>query len=231
LIVPTGDELVEPEEVPGPGQIRNSNAVMLQSLASEYGRVSVSAIVPDDIGKLRQMLEKGLEYDVMVVTGGVSAGQRDLVPGVLLQLGVKQIFHKVRLKPGKPLWFGVGPSRQGGQGTLVFGLPGNPVSSLVGFVLFIRPALLLLAGHPLPEAPGQARLKKRFVHKGNRPTYHPARWLEHPKEAADKNEIETLDWAGSADLLGLVRADGFAIFPEGDRVFHAGEIVRFHPLR
>ena len=140
-IVPTGDELVEPDQVPGPGQIRNSNAVMLEALAIEHGALpSVLPIAPDEPSGLRNLLEQGLHADVLVVTGGVSAGQRDLVPAALQQLGVARIFHKVRLKPGKPLWFGIGPRRGQGPAPLVFGLPGNPVSSLVGFLVFIKPA-------------------------------------------------------------------------------------------
>lgn len=231
-IVPTGDELVEPDQVPGPGQIRNSNAVMLEALVAEQGSAWVSAIAPDEPGMLKEQLGKGLEDDVLVVSGGVSVGERDLVPAALLELGVRQIFHKVRLKPGKPLWFGNGPRRGDRPGTLVFGLPGNPISGLVGFLLFIRPALQLLAGHPLPSSDSMVvRLGNRFVQKGNRPTYHPARMVERSRGPGGQPEIETLDWAGSADLLGIARADGLAVFPEGDRVFQPGEIVPFLPLR
>jgi molybdopterin molybdotransferase len=231
-IVPTGDELVELEKVPGPGQIRNSNAVMLEALAIECGASAwVAPIARDEPEELRRILQPGLAFDVLVVTGGVSAGQRDLVPAALSGLGVKNIFHRVRLKPGKPLWFGVGPTRVGGAGTLVFGLPGNPVSSLMGFLLFIRPALQLLAGRPLvPGELKQVQLGKPFVHRGDRPTYHPARWAEPQATCAQPRVIETMEWVGSADLLGLAGADGFAVFPAGDRVFDAGEIVRFLPL-
>lgn len=232
LILPTGDELVEPDRTPGPGQIRNSNAIMLEALAADHGQVSVSPIAPDEPRELTRMIGAGLDFDVLVITGGVSVGERDLVPACLLDLGVKQVFHKVRLKPGKPLWFGVGPARRDRPGALVFGLPGNPVSGLVGFLLFIRPALRLLAGHPEPErGPSHVRLGNRFVHRGNRPTYYPAVWRDRSQENSAERVIETLDWAGSADLLGIARADGLAIFPEGDRVFDPGEIVPFLPLR
>ena len=103
-------------------------------------------IAPDDPPRLRQILGRGLDADLLLVTGGVSAGQRDLVPATLESLGARCIFHKVRLKPGKPLWFGIGPPRSDRPGALVFGLPGNPVSGLVGFLLFVRPALAALAG-------------------------------------------------------------------------------------
>jgi molybdopterin molybdotransferase len=172
----------------------------------------------------------GLRSDVLVVTGGVSAGQRDLVPAVLEQIGVQSIFHKVRLRPGKPLWFGIGPPRAEGPAPLVFGLPGNPVSALVGFLLFIQPAIRVLAGDsPRGPEPEDVRLKARFVHRGERPTYRPARRVD-PAGGADTGVIELLDWAGSADLIAVARADGLAVFPAGDLVYEAGEIVRYLPL-
>ncbi len=111
-IVPTGDELVDPGQTPGPGQIRNSNALMLLALALE-DRVpaEILPIAPDEPARLREILRQGLDADLVLVTGGVSAGQRDLVPDTLESLGVRRVFHKIRLKPGKPLWFGVGPPR------------------------------------------------------------------------------------------------------------------------
>jgi molybdopterin molybdotransferase len=232
-IVPTGDELVEPDRVPRPGQIRNSNGVMLEGLCLAQGAVAEALpIAPDEPQALGRILGRGLEFDVLLVTGGVSAGQRDLVPGVLEELGVGRVFHKVRLKPGKPLWFGVGPGRAGRPGTLVFGLPGNPVSGLVGFLLFVRPALERLAGRTgKPSEPMRACLDREFVHRGDRPTYHPARWVRRSGDAATAGVIEPLAWAGSADLLGVARADGLAVFQAGDRVFREGEIVPFLPLQ
>src|SRR5206468_1493909 len=112
------------------------------------------------------LLLRGLAADVLLITGGVSAGNKDLVPDALESLGVRPVFHKVRLKPGKPLWFGVGPDRDGeGTGPLVFGLPGNPVSGLVGFSLFVRPALDALWEHDGPDRPRTvpARLAAPFV--------------------------------------------------------------------
>ncbi len=176
-VVPTGDELVEPDRTPGPGQIRNSNTIMLQALAIEEGADAESLpTAPDEPVELRRILERGLDSDVLMITGGVSAGQRDLVPGVLEDLGVRRVFHKVRLKPGKPIWFGIGAARSGRPGPMVFGLPGNPVSGLVGFLLFVRPALAVLAGRPQPATGTlEARLAQGFRHRGDRPTYHPAR--------------------------------------------------------
>jgi molybdopterin molybdotransferase len=228
-VLPTGDELVEPDQVPGPGQIRNSNATMLRALALECGvEAEALPIVPDEPRQLGEALRLGLAADVLLVTGGVSAGNRDLVPGALEALGVERAFHKVRIKPGKPLWFGVGPEREDGPGTLVFGLPGNPVSGVVGFLLFVRLALEILRGRPgAGPAPGGVRLATPFRHRGDRPTYHPSRWV-----AADDDgpTVEPLDWAGSADLRTVARADGFAVFPAGDRDYPAGGIVDWLPM-
>jgi molybdopterin molybdotransferase len=201
---------------------------MLMALAEQAGAIAETRVATrDETDALASSLQGALSVaDIVLVTGGVSAGTLDLVPHVLEQLGVERIFHKVRVKPGKPLWFGVGPARPDGPRPLVFGLPGNPVSGLVGFLLFVRPAIEALSGH-LAEADRtiEATLSGPFVHRGDRPTYHPARRTqERPPE------VEPLDWAGSADLRAVAGADGFAVFPPGDRSFEAGEIVRFLPL-
>jgi molybdopterin molybdotransferase len=228
VVVPTGDELVEPDQVPGPGQIRNSNAVMLRTLAMAAGAdAEALAIAPDEPQRLAAALERGLAADVLLITGGVSAGNRDLVPETLERLGVERVFHKVRVRPGKPLWYGIGPRRGDGPGPLVFGLPGNPVSGIVGFLLFVRPALAVLAGRASQDVETVAHpLASPYTHQGNRPTYHPARLLTRDGRPA----IATLDWAGSADLKSVAQADGFAIFAAGDRTYQQGEIVGFLPL-
>jgi molybdopterin molybdotransferase len=220
-IIPTGDELVEPGQVPGPGQIRNSNAVMLRALAhANHARAEAFPIVADDPDRLRDALGRGLTFDVLLVTGGVSAGTRDLVPDTLEALGVERVFHKIKLKPGKPLWFGVGPRRGDRPGTLVFGLPGNPVSGLVGFLLFTRPALDILRGRAARAAEStEVRLSRPFVHSGDRPTYHPAKCHD--------GRAEPLRWSGSADLKTVAEADGFVVFPAGERSYAEGEVVGF----
>ena len=125
-VLATGNELVEPGEMPGPGQIRNSNGPLLAALVRQTGATPIDlGIARDDAADLRSKVSAGLAHDVLVLSGGVSAGVLDLVPQVLAELGVRQVFHKVNLKPGKPLWFGVHP-RSAGVSTLVFGLPGNP---------------------------------------------------------------------------------------------------------
>jgi molybdopterin molybdotransferase len=151
-IVPTGDELVEIDQQPGPAQIRNSNAYVLRSLIDQAGGLpEVMPIAADDPKSLAESLAAGLHSDILIVTGGVSTGEADLVPDTLATLGVEPVFHRIRLKPGKPLWYGVRHSAEElGQKpvrkVLVFGLPGNPVSVVVNFLLFVRPAIMALRG-------------------------------------------------------------------------------------
>ncbi len=223
-VVSTGDELVPVERSPGPGQIRNTNGPMLTALANHWNdRVATELpTVPDRAEDLIASLRPTLETaDVLIISGGVSAGIKDLVPAALLELGVEPVFHKVAVKPGKPICFGVGPQRSSGRpGTLVFGLPGNPASCVVGFLLFVRPALDALAGRGASPAPvEQARLGASFRHRGHRPTYHPARWRD--------GQLVPQDWAGSADLRTVALADGFAVFDAGDRDYAVGDEVGF----
>ena len=232
-ILTTGDELVEPGVTPGPGQIRNSNATTLAALARQAGAiVEVLPTAPDVLGPLKEALARGLSADILLIAGGVSAGNRDLVPEALAALGSQNVFHKVRMKPGKPLWFGVGPARVGDEpGALVFGLPGNPVSGLVGFLLFVQPAIAVLSAQPEGSEPlRRARLASAFTMPGDTPTYYPARLRHDPVEDAIPS-LTPLDWAGSADLRTIASADGFAVFPDGPRVYPSGEIVEFLPLR
>jgi len=231
-VVPTGDELVEFSETPGPGQIRNSNAAMLRALATRAGAEAwASPILPDEPDALREGLRRALDADVALVVGGVSAGSKDLVPATLRALGVVEVFHKVRLKPGKPLWFGVGPSRDGRPPTLVFGLPGNPLSGLVNFHLFVAPALGVLAGGP-PRGPATipARAAVRLEHRGDLETWLPARVVEPTHPSTGLRAVEPTGWNGSADLAAAARADGFLVLPDRETTIQPGEIVGFLPL-
>jgi len=140
-VLATGSELRAPGEQLAPGEIYESNTVLLAAqLESAGAEVTVLRSVGDDESATRDALERGLDSDVLVTSGGVSVGQHDLVRGALAALGAEEVFWRVAVKPGKPIAFAVRGE------TLVFGLPGNPVSSLVGFELFVRPALLALQG-------------------------------------------------------------------------------------
>jgi molybdopterin molybdotransferase len=214
-VLATGDELVEAGQTPGPGQIRNSNGPMLAAQVSHAGGVPCSlGIARDRVDDLRALVAEGLRAPVLILSGGVSAGKLDLVPGVLQELGVHAHFHKVEMKPGKPVFFGSRDEH------LVFGLPGNPVSSLVCFELFVRPALRCLGGHA-DAGPRllSATLAEDYTYRTDRPTYHPARL-----EAGERGwSVRAVPWFGSPDLRGLTRANAFVLFPAGDHVHRAGQ--------
>jgi molybdopterin molybdotransferase len=225
-ILPTGDELVDVGFVPGPGKIRNSNGPMLISCGQQAGAVVRDlGVGRDEQEQLASLVREGLAADVLIIAGGVSAGVRDLVPQVLTEVGVEQVFHKVRLKPGKPLWFGVHQSgiHERGQAasTLVFGLPGNPVSSFVCFHLFVAPVIARLAGYSRVTAPRvSGTLCEAFQQRGDRVTYHPARI-----EEGERPQVQLIAWRGSADLRALVDANALAIFPADDRAYGQGDQV------
>jgi molybdopterin molybdotransferase len=229
-VLATGNELVPAAETPGPGQIRNSNGPMLAAFVEHRGATAVElGIARDERDALREKIVAGLAADVLLLSGGVSAGVLDLVPGVLQELGVREVFHKVQMKPGKPLWFGTFAAPDGSVKP-VFGLPGNPVSTLVCFELFVVPALRRLQGIQAPYfAPTRlARLAEPFTHRGDRPTYWPGRY-EHRAEATG-DEVATLRWHGSGDLRGLALAECLICFPAGDQMYPAGTEVAFRPL-
>jgi molybdopterin molybdotransferase len=222
-VLATGDELIDPAGIPGPSQIRNSNAMMLLAQVARAGAMPHNlGIARDNPASLHERIRAGLDSaDVLLLSGGVSAGQLDLVPGALAEEGVAVGFHKVRMKPGKPLLFGTaqGPD---GKKRLIFGLPGNPVSSFVCFELFVRPALRCLAGYRSLELPiVAAELTVDFTYHTDRPTYYPAR-LELATRCW---RVEMLPWLGSADLRALLPADGLAMLPAGDRSYRAGELL------
>lgn len=214
-ILSTGDEIVDAAVTPGPGEIRNGNGPMLQAQALRAGgSPHYLGIARDRVEHLRPRISQGLEADVLVLSGGVSAGKLDLVPDVLRESGVEAKFHKVAMKPGKPLFFGVCGR------TLVFGLPGNPVSSFVCFELFVRPAFALLRGKTEPEPCFiQAALSEDFPFRTDRPTYHPARLTMSERGWS----VKMVPWFGSPDLLALTHANALAVLPIGDHRHKTGE--------
>lgn len=230
-ILATGNELVAPDQVPSAGQIRNSNGPLMAALVRRAGGEPVElGIGRDDPSDLRRLCERGLACDVLVISGGVSAGVLDLVPSVLTELGVREVFHKINLKPGKPLWFGVKvspvaefariPEHQ--TKTLVFGLPGNPVSTLVCFELFVRPALAKLAGRTDELRTQSAKLGADYSQRGDRVTMVPAAL----RREGDDLIATPITYRGSGDLRALSNADGLIRFEVGERVYGAGEEVR-----
>ncbi|MER3416630.1 MAG: molybdenum cofactor biosynthesis protein [Gemmataceae bacterium] len=221
-IVSTGDELVEPAMTPGSGQIRNSNGTYLtMAVARAGGLPRYLGIARDRSDSLHPLLMQGLQADVLLVSGGVSAGRLDLVPDALRLLGVHIHFHKLALKPGKPLLFGTH-----GQ-TAVFGLPGNPVSTLAGFHLLVRPALRKLMGKK-PVLP--LKIAVPAIHslhiRTDRPTYHPARLMRHDSSW----QVQLLPWQGSPDLRTMTEANCFALIPPGEHQIQPGQILSVFPL-
>jgi molybdopterin molybdotransferase len=204
-ILSTGDELVEPGDAPGPGQIRDSNALAVAAAVLDAGGVPVRlGIARDEPLTLRALLERGLEADVLVTTAGVSVGDRDLVRRVLEESGASQAFWKVDVKPGRPTAFATRGA------TLVFSLPGNPVSTLMTFDQFVRPALLRLQGRRRVLRPvWPAVLDEALPHRAGRVTF--------ARVALERRDgVLRARSAGNQEtgiLRTMLRADGVALLP------------------
>ncbi len=220
-VLVTGDELASTGTRPGPGQLRNTNGPLLVAALRRAGAEATSfGVARDDERVLARALEEALApgLDVLLTTGGVSAGDYDYVGAALEALGARVRFHKVSIRPAKPVLFATkGP-------TLVFGLPGNPVSAAVAFDFFVRPALRAAAGllPPLPPTV-PARLTAPVKNKGPRLAFHPARL------ASDGNRLtaEPLTTRGSHDVLTHARADAFLELAAGS-AWEAGDDVPVH---
>ena len=224
-ILATGDELVAPGEELGLGQIRNSNESMLAAQCRRAGAIPLPlGIARDNRDDLRQKIQAGLEADMLILSGGVSAGILDLVPSELAAAGVSEVFHKVKLKPGKPVWFGLGDGD--GPQSVVFGLPGNPVSSLVCFELFVRSALRRLQAAPsVGPFSLQARLTQEHIARGGRPTYYPCR-LHWDTTGARATPCR---WRGSADLRATVSANAMMVLGEDPMTLASGDPISVIP--
>jgi len=218
-VLATGSELRKPGELLEPGQIYEANGLLLAAqLESAGADVERLSSVADDEGAHREALERGLSADVLVTSGGVSVGPHDLVRKVEAELGVEEVFWGVAIKPGKPISFGVL------EGRLVFGLPGNPVSALVGFELFVRPALLALQGaaDPLP------RFERGRLARGLEPNAHRDELVRARLGLdADGSVLEPLPGRESHLIVKAAGADALVLVPMGERVLAAGDAVEF----
>jgi molybdopterin molybdotransferase len=218
-VLVTGDELVEPGEPLGPGQIRDSNAYALSAQATRAGaRVTSRAIVRDERAATEEAFGRALrEADVVIGSGGVSVGPHDHVKPALAALGVEERFWGVRLKPGKPTWFGTAPA-----GQLVFGLPGNPVSAMITFHLFARPALRALMGaDPSGGTRVTAVLDATVPRNPNREEVVRCRL-----EARDDGwHVEPTKEQGSHVLTSMLGARAYALVPAGEGELAAGSRV------
>ena len=220
-ILSTGDEIVPIIETPGPFHIRNSNSV---SLASQV-RLAGGEPVPlgnalDRVDDLSAKVEQGLREDILVLSGGVSMGKYDLVESVLKSLGTEFFFDAVAIRPGKPAVFGRC------RDTFVFGLPGNPVSTMVTFQLLVTPAIDILGGaqpRPLPFL--EASLAEPMHEKGGLTHFLPA----HFDSGKGSPQVRPLRWQGSGDIATLTHANCFVVVPADRQDIAAGERVSVLP--
>ncbi len=224
-VLSTGDELVEPGSPLGPGQIRDSNRAMLIAAIQAVGGDAVDlGISGDSQSSLEASVQRGLaNADVLLTSGGVSMGDLDLIKPLLEHAGQVH-FGRVRMKPGKPITFATTANAGGDHTCLVFGLPGNPVSSLVTFYLFAVPAIRALAGHPDPHLRRvQARLSQPLPLDPTRPEYHRAtlRW----DAAANGFVADSTGSQSSSRLLSMRTANALLELPEREGELPAGSIV------
>ncbi len=215
-IVATGDEIVEVDETPADYQIRNSNA---QSLAVQVARAGgcpqVLPVARDVCDATRELVEQGLRSDLLLLSGGVSAGKYDIVERVLADLGAEFYFDRVLIMPGQPLVFGRA------QGKFFFGLPGNPASTMVTFEVFARAAVELLGGQREAMLPLlRSRLAREFRQKTGLTRFLPA------KLSADGSEVEAVSWQGSGDVPALTRANAFLVTEPDREHWPAGDWIR-----
>jgi molybdopterin molybdotransferase len=214
----TGSELLPAGAPPEPGKIHESNGLMIRLMAARAGASVVDhGVVGDDAAATREAIAAGLEADLLVVSGGVSVGPHDHVKPAFEALGVEEVFWRVRIKPGKPLWFG----RRGR--TLVFGLPGNPLSAIVGMAVFIQPALRRLAG----EAAALPRFERGRLGEPAGPSDGRTTFLISRFSRADDGVLVAYptERQGSHMTGALGESDGFAIAPHGSGPLPAGSEV------
>ena len=220
-ILSTGDEVVEVTEKPESFQIRNSNAhALAMQVRRRGGEARILPIAPDEINRTRELVEQGLEADMLLLSGGVSMGKYDFVERVLTDLGAEFYFTQVLIQPGKPLVFGQV------AGTPVFGLPGNPISTMVTFEVFARMALDRLAGRsdsPLPFF--AARLGLDFKHKPVLTRFLPARLAGDYGEAT----VNPVKWQGSGDLIAFAKANCFLVASTDRASWAAGDWISVLP--
>jgi molybdopterin molybdotransferase len=227
-VLGSGDELVPPGEPLGPGQIHDSNSFALAALVREAGSEVLSAgRLPDDAAATRGAIAGLLDCDALVVAGGVSVGRHDHVKGALAELGVEERFWRVAMRPGGPTWFGV-LAREGARPTLVFGLPGNPVSAMVAFHLFARPALRAMSG--LDPLPGRAHATLATAHRKKPGKAHYLRCRLELTDSGWRAHL-TRESQGSHVLTSMLGADALAVIPAAAEEIAAGERVEIELLR
>jgi molybdopterin molybdotransferase len=218
-LITTGNEVVSVGAEPGPAQIRNSNRWLLQAFLQKWqiGTFRYEH-VPDDRNLLKAAIEAALSAEIVLICGGVSAGDADYVPETLVAAGVKCLFHKMAIKPGKPVWCGVGPGN-----TMVFALPGNPFSCLVGFILLIQPYLQACFGLPESGSLGLplGRAKKKYTLLDE---FFPVRLHGSPAK------LLPVSLNGSGDIRMGMQANALALHPAAMPDLEEGSTVAYFPL-
>lgn len=221
-IITTGDELVDIDETPLAHQVRRSSNYGAQNVLKQWGIDSKQYHLKDDKALMVEEISRILEaYELVVITGGVSRGKFDYLPEVLDELGVTKHFHKVKQRPGKPFWFGTAQN-----GSTVFALPGNPVSSFVCANAYIRP--WLKASQHIPYQLPLVKLMNDVIFKPDL-TY----FLECSTRVSSEAVIEaqTFKGNGSGDFANMTQADGFVVLPQGKTNFKAGEVYPYIAYR
>jgi molybdopterin molybdotransferase len=229
-VLTTGDEIVSIDATPGPTQIRNSNSYSLAvQIRNAGGEPVLLPIAPDEARRLRILIEEGLKSDLLLMTGGVSMGRYDLVEQVLEELKAEFFFTGAKIQPGRPVVFGkcgAGAPARENTGTYFFGLPGNPVSTMVTFELFARPMLEALAGmSPRKLQFTYAKLKSEIRVKPGLKRFLPA-MLSGEFEAS---QVELVSWQGSGDVAATARANCYIVIPQDRDRIPAGEFVAILP--
>lgn len=222
-VLTTGDEIIDVSAQPGPTQIRNSNSYSLAVQIQEAGGEPVLLpIAADEPRALRRLIEEGLKQDLLLMTGGVSMGRYDLVEQVLRDLHAEFFFTGAKIQPGRPVVFGHCETVASGRNTYFFGLPGNPVSTMVTFELFARPMLEALAGmSPRKLVFVYAKLRSEIRVKTGLKRFLPAVLsgeFEH-------STVELVSWQGSGDIAATARANCYVVVPADREQIHAGEFV------
>jgi len=222
-ILSSGDEVVDARATPGPLEVRNSNGISIEILARTAGADTIQlGSVPDEIAPIRAAIERGLQEDILVLSGGVSMGKYDLIEQVLADLGAEFHFTGVEIRPGRPAVFATC------RGKLVFGLPGNPVSTMVTFELFVLPAIDLLSGAAPRSVPiFRAKLATPVHEKGSIVHFLPARIEWEGSEA----RVTQLNWQGSGDVVALALANGYLVVRPERPDIAPGEWVDVLPRR
>ena len=216
-ILSTGDEVVGISERPGPSQIRNSNSYSLAVQVREAGgEPKLLGIARDEVSSLRTLIAQGLQSDLLLLTGGVSMGKYDLVEQVLEEFGAEFLFTGAQIQPGKPIVFGRA------RGKYFFGLPGNPVSTMVTFALFAKPLLQALEGaSPAPLTFLHARLKSEIKTKTGLKRFLPGLLSGEFEQC----QVELARWHGSGDVAATARANCYIVIPPDRERIAAGEWV------